>query len=68
MCYYAVTASESSFVSLFDMQILMSVLYRTITVMIMLLAITPMEALPALVMKDIMVVGVYVLVSCNEDY
>ena len=49
----------------------MSVLYHTITVMIMLLALTPKEALPALVIKDIfMAVGTYhyVLVSSNEEY
>ena len=49
-----------------EMQILMSVLYHTTTVMMLLLAIIPMEALPVLVMKDIMAVGTSVLVSSNE--
>ena len=67
MCYNcSVTASEYSLVSLFEMQILMSVFYHTTTVMIMLLAIIPKEALPALVMKDIMAVVTSVLVSSNE--
>ena len=52
--------------SLFKMQILMSVFYHMITVMMLLLALIPMEALPALVMKDIMAVGASVLVSSNE--
>ena len=68
MCYFAVTASESSFVLFFEMQILMSVFYHTITVMMMLLALIPMEALPALVMKDIMAVGTSVLVRSNEEF
>ena len=56
----SVTASE------YSLQILMSVFYHTTTVMIMLLAIIPKEALPALVMKDIMAVVTSVLVSSNE--
>ena len=63
--YYNTCAVTESF--LFEMQILMNVLYHTITVMIMLLAIIPMEALPALVIKDIMAVGTYALVSSNES-
>ena len=69
ICYNcSVIVSEYSLVSLFEMQILTSVIYHTITVPIMLLAIIPMEALPALVMKDIMAAGKSVLVSSNEVY
>ena len=67
ICYNcSVILSGYSLVSLFETQILMNVLYHTMTVLIMLLAIIPREALPALVMKDIMAVEKSVLVSSNE--
>ena len=46
-----------------ETQILMSVFYHTIIVIIMLLALIPMEAIPAHVIKDFTAVGSSVLVS-----